>query len=165
MHPKMKHIYVGVDTHKHKHTAVIINCFNEKLDEITFENKPTCYEELLNTVKKHTKRGISPVYGLEDTNSSGRPLTVFLLSKKKKVKQVNSTLTYNERKKLPIIHKTDSFDAQCVAKILLDECDLLPDAEPIDIYWTLGMLVGRRTSIVKSNVTLKQQLHSHIVHH
>ena len=26
MHPKMKHVYVGVDTHKRTHTAVIINC-------------------------------------------------------------------------------------------------------------------------------------------
>ena len=165
MHPKMKHIYVGVDTHKHKHTAVVINCFSEKLGEITFENKPSAYDSLLDEVKKYTKRGVSAVYGLEDTGAAGRALAVFLLSNRKTVKNVNSTLTYNERKKLPIMHKTDSFDAQCIAKVLLDNLDELPQADPRDIYWTLGMLTGRRTAIVKSNVALKQQLHAYIVHH
>jgi hypothetical protein len=36
MHPKMKHVYMGVDTHKRTPTAVIINCFGE----VTLENKP-----------------------------------------------------------------------------------------------------------------------------
>ena len=31
-HPKMKHIYVGIDCHKLTHTAAVINPFNEKLD-------------------------------------------------------------------------------------------------------------------------------------
>lgn len=165
MHPKTKNVYVGVDTHKYTHTAVIINCFNEKLGEITFENKPSAFPALLEEVKKHTAKGIGAVYGLEDTGSAGRALAVFLLSNGKTVKKVNSTLTYAERKKLPILHKTDSFDAQCIAKVLLDNLDGLPGADPTDIYWTLGMLVTRRTAIVKASVALKQQLHAYIVHH
>ena len=35
-HPKMKHIYVGIDCHKLTHTAAVINPFNEKLDVLTF---------------------------------------------------------------------------------------------------------------------------------
>jgi len=42
MHEKQKHIYVGVDLHKHQHVAVIINCWQEKLDEIKFEKKTVC---------------------------------------------------------------------------------------------------------------------------
>jgi transposase len=154
-----------VDTHKRTHTAVIINCYNEKLGEITFENKPSAFEELLQEVKTHTKKGIGTAYGLEDTGSSGRALAAFLIENRKTVKKVNSNLTYNERKKLPILHKTDSFDALCIAKVLLDEFHTLPDADLHDIYWTLGMLVSRRTAIVKSNIALKQQLHSYIVQH
>ena len=133
MHPKMKRIYIGVDTHKHTHTAVIINCFNEKLGELTFENRPSTFDAFLQWAVKYAEKGISPVFGLEDTGSSGRALAVFLKGKKKTVKKVNATYTHNERKKLPILHKTDSFDASCIAKVLLDNYDELPDAEPDDL--------------------------------
>ncbi|MCT4618894.1 MAG: IS110 family transposase [Marinisporobacter sp.] len=165
MHPKMKHVYVGVDTHKRTHTAVIINCFGEKLGEITLENKPSEYEKLLKEAKKHVKKGITPIFGLEDTGASGRPLAVYLLGKKQKVKKVDASLSSSERKNQAITHKTDSYDALCVARVLLNRLDELPNADPQDIYWTLGMLVGRRDAIVKSSTTLKNQLHTHLVHH
>jgi hypothetical protein len=151
----MKHVYVGVDTHKWTHTAVIINCFAEKLGEITIQNKPSEFGCFVKSVKAYIKRGITPVFGLEDTASSGRELAIFLLKKKKTVKQVASSLTWSERKNQPINHKTDSYDALCIARILLSKFDELPDADPRDIYWTLGMLVGRRNAVVKSNAALK----------
>ena len=40
MYDKTKFIYVGLDLHKEQHTAVIMDCFNEKLGEVTFQNKP-----------------------------------------------------------------------------------------------------------------------------
>ncbi|WP_099190640.1 IS110 family RNA-guided transposase [Tepidibacter mesophilus] len=165
MHPKMKHVYVGVDTHKRTHTAVIINCFGEKLGEITFENKPSSYDELLKEAKKHTKKGITPIFGLEDTGAAGRPLAVYLLGKKKKVKKVDASLSSSERKNQAITHKTDSYDALCIARVLLNRLDELPNADPQDIYWTLGMLVGRRDAVVKASTALKNQLHTHLVHH
>ena len=45
-------IYVGIDLHKETHTAVIIDCYNIKLGEITFANKPTDFCKLVNKVKK-----------------------------------------------------------------------------------------------------------------
>ena len=33
---KENFIYVGIDLHKETHTAVIIDCYNNKLGEITF---------------------------------------------------------------------------------------------------------------------------------
>lgn len=41
MYDKTKYIYVGLDLHKEQHTAVIMDCFNEKLGEIIFQNKPS----------------------------------------------------------------------------------------------------------------------------
>lgn len=41
MYDKTKYIYVGLDLHKEQHTAVIVDCFKEKLGEITFQNKPS----------------------------------------------------------------------------------------------------------------------------
>ncbi len=164
-HYKQKHIYVGVDLHKHWHTAVIVNCWNEKLGEIQFENKPAAFEELLTYVKKFCKRGVTPIYGLEDVGGYGRSLAVFLVENKQKVKEVNSALSYAERKSYPTTQKSDSWDAECVAKIVVNKLDILPDANPQDIYWTIGQLVARRNALIKAHISLKNQLHMQLSHH
>ncbi len=46
MYDKTKFIYVGLDLYKEQHTAVIMDCFNEKLGEITFQNKPSEFGKL-----------------------------------------------------------------------------------------------------------------------
>lgn len=164
-HPKMLHVYVGVDVHRQTHTAVILDCFFEKLGEITFNNKPSAFPVLLKEIKKHVSDGITPVFGLEDVASYGRELAVFLLEHKEKVKYVNATLTYTERKNRTTLHKTDSFDAECVAKVLLSKLDTLPDAQPNDLHWALSELVTKRRSLVKACMTLKNQVHNYISHH
>ncbi len=35
-------LYVGIDLHKETHTAVMVNCWNEKLEVVVIENKLTC---------------------------------------------------------------------------------------------------------------------------
>jgi transposase len=165
LHPKMKHIYVGMDIHKRKHTAVIINCFSEKLGEITIENNIEGFGKLLEEVSKHYSKGITPLFGLEDTTSNGRSLAAFLLNKKYAVKSIDSTLTHSERKNRPIAHKTDSFDSLCIARVLLNRLDELPNAVIDDRGWTLKLLVSRRNSIVKTRAALKNQVHAHIKAH
>ncbi|SDO04895.1 Transposase [Paenibacillus sp. yr247] len=165
MHYKQKHIYVGIDLHKKTHTAVVINCWNEKLGEIQFENKPAAFDELVAYVKQFKKRGMTPVYGLEDVGGYGRSLAVYLIENKQIVKEVNSALSYAERKSYPTTHKSDSWDADCVGKILLNKLDMLPDANPQDIYWTIGQLVTRRYGLVKAGIALKNQLHQQLSYH
>jgi transposase len=164
MHQKQKYIYIGVDTHKSTHTAVIINCWGEKLGEITVNNKPSDFIRILEEVKKHKKRGLKEIYGLEDCGGVGRALAVFLLHEEKAVKEVDSSLANVERKALPIYHKDDSFDALCVARVLLSRLDELRDANPQDLYWTINQLVERRTMMVKTATALKNQLHVQIAH-
>ena len=55
-------VYVGVDLHKQHHTAVMISCWNEKLGEIKFDNKPTSFPQLEKEVKKYIKKCMSVVY-------------------------------------------------------------------------------------------------------
>ena len=165
LHPKMLHVYVGVDVHRQTHTAVILNCFFEKLGEVTFQNKPSAFPAMLKEVKKHVSGEITPLFGLEDVASYGRELAVFLIGKKERVKYVNATLTYTERKNQNALHKTDSHDAECVAKVLLSKLDTLPDAQPNDLYWALSEMVTKRRSLVKSNMALKNQVHNYISHH
>lgn len=163
-HPKMKNLYIGVDCHKFTHMATLINCFNEKITTISFNNDKKGFEHLVKTVEKY-KEELIPIYGLEDTKHLGYELASYLLSRNQIVKNVNSNLTYVERKKNPIIIKNDEFDSQCIAKVLLDELDTLPNAESDEIYWTLKQLVKMRKVIVTNNVELKNKLHSQLTHH
>nr|WP_317954618.1 IS110 family transposase [Paenibacillus chitinolyticus] len=154
-----------MDLHKAHHTAVIINCWNERLGEIQIENKPSAFDDLMKFVKKHTAKGLTPVYGLEDTGGNGRALAVHLVEKKQIVKEVNSALSYSERMSHATTQKSDSWDAYCIAKVLLARLDELPDANPQDLYWTLGQLVARRNAIVKHASGLKNQMHQQLSYH
>ncbi|MBB6716810.1 IS110 family transposase [Clostridium gasigenes] len=161
MHKKQNHIYVGLDLHKDTHTAVIIDCWEEKLGSITIENKPSDFTRLMNKVNK-IAGNLIPVYGLEDVHGYGRSLAVFLIEKGMIVKEVNSALSYMERMSYPTTKKSDDWDANCIASVLIRKLDTLPDANPQDLYWTIKMMVNRRDAIVKSITTLTNQLHEQL---
>ncbi|MDQ0271299.1 transposase [Cytobacillus purgationiresistens] len=78
MHDKQNHLYVGVDLHKQHHVAVIINCWQEKLGEITFENKPSVFSKFLLEMDKRTEKGVTLAFGLGDVGGYGRSLAQFL---------------------------------------------------------------------------------------
>lgn len=161
MHKKQNHVYVGLDLHKDTHTAVIIDCWDEKIDSITIENKPSDFTQLMNKVNKIAGK-LTPVYGLEDVHGYGRSLAVFLIEKGMIVKEVNSALSFMERMSYPTTKKSDDWDAKCIASVLLRKLDTLPDANPQDLYWTIKMMVNRRDAIVKSITTLTNQLHEQL---
>lgn len=163
-HKKMKYIYIGIDCHKKTHTATAINCFNEKLVTITFNNDKIGYQNLIKVVSKY-KENQELIFGLEDTKHLGYGLASYLLEKNYLVKHINSNLTYVERKKNPIITKNDEFDSICIAKVLLDELDNIPFVQTDEIYWTLKQLVKMRNSIVENNIENKNKFHAQIMHH
>jgi len=164
VHHKQKYVYVGVDLHKRSHTAVVIDCWNQVLAEIYIENRPAAFQDLLSRVKKAAK-SLTPVFGLEDVGGFGRSLAVYLLEKGQTVKEVNSALSYAQRMSHPTTRKSDSWDAFCVACVLLANLDNLPDANPQDLYWTIGQLVNRRSALVKAAGVLMNQLHNQLSHH
>ncbi|KSU86510.1 transposase [Bacillus sp. VT 712] len=165
MHEKQKHIYVGVDLHKQHHVAVIINCWQEKLDEIKLENKPSAFSTFLLDIDKLIDDGLTPVFDLEDVGGYGRSLAQFLTDHGQVVKEVNPALSYSERKSHMTTQKSDSWDAECVARILVNKLDQLPDAKPHDLYWSIQQLVTRRNALVKAQGALKNQLHIQLSHH
>jgi len=116
-------------------------------------------------VGKLTPDGLTPVYGLEDTNHFGHALSTFLIAKKQIVKTVNSNYTYSERKNQPIISKTDDIDSFCIAKVTLDKLDTLPPTRSDELFWTLKQLVKMRTSITDTNIEYKNKLHAQLFHH
>jgi transposase len=164
-HPKMQYIYVGIDSHKETHCAVFLNCFFEKLGELTFPNIPGQFEDFFQKTRQFKEKGTKLAFGLEDVSAYGRSLTVFLTGKKQLVKHVNASLVAAERKSRNVLHKTDSEDAECAARVLLNRFDQLPEADPQDKYWVLKNLVTRRRSIIKTNTALKNHLHAFLTSH
>jgi transposase len=166
MHPKMKHVYVGVDLHKENHVAVILNCWNEKLGEIQFENKPSAFSSFMEKVKPFlAEEGLTAAYGLEDIGGYGRELAMYLVQEHQIVKSVNPSKASEKRDSNPNPKKNDSWDAQCVAKVLLDELFTLPNANPQDIYFSIKHFVNRRDGLARDLTRIKKQLHNELSHH
>ncbi|WP_144514221.1 IS110 family transposase [Bacillus thuringiensis] len=165
MHNRQNYLYVGVDLHKEHHTAVIINCWQEKLGEIQFENKPSAFSKFLLEVETYVSDGLSVVFGLEDVGGYGRALVKYLVDHEQVVKEVNPALSFLERKSQVMIQKNDSWDAECIARILINKLNQLPDAKPNDLFWSIQQLVSRRNALVKAQSALKNQLHIQLNHH
>lgn len=156
------YIYVGIDLHKETHTAVILDCFNNQLGEITFANTPVEFPKLLRKVRKYSIDGKEPVYGLENAYGYGRALAVWLLDRKCIVKDVNTSLSNRQAKRRAMYKKSDSDDAQAIALATITMLDELPDACPNDAFWSLGQLVNRRDNIMRHRVRLTNQLHEQL---
>ncbi|KMP21736.1 IS110 family RNA-guided transposase [Bacillus cereus] len=165
MHNRQNYLYVGVDLHKEHHTAVIINCWQEKLGEIQFDNKPSAFSKFLLEVETYVSAGITVVFGLEDVGGYGRALAKYLVDHEQVVKEVNPALSFLERKSHVTTQKSDSWDAECVARILINKLNQLPDAKPNDLFWSIQQLVSRRNALVKAQSALKNQLHIQLNHH
>ncbi len=147
---KENFIYVGIDLHKETHTAVMIDCYNQKLGEITFPNRPADFPKLVTKVKKCNTDAKEVVYGLENACGYGRPLAVWLIDKGYFVKDVNTAISHRQAKHRGAMYrKSDSDDAEASALATLNMLDKLPDACPNDAYWSLGQLVHRRDNIMK----------------
>ena len=119
---------MGIDLHKETHTAVMLDCWNTKLGEITIENKPAEFHKLTRKVSRYVTENKTAVYGLENAYGYGRSLAVWLLEKGCTVKDVNTALSYAQRKSVPMYQKSDSYDAEAVALVLINMLDRLPDA-------------------------------------
>lgn len=85
------------------------------------ENKPSAFSTFLLDIDKLTEEGLKPVFGLEDVGGYGRSLAQFLTDHGQVVKEVNPALSFAERKSHMTTQKSDSWDAECVARILLNQ--------------------------------------------
>lgn len=128
----------------------MIDCYNQKLGEITFPNRPADFPKLVTKVKKCNTDAKEVFYGLENAYGYGRPLAVWLIDKGYFVKDVNTAISHRQAKHRGAMYrKSDSDDAEASALATLNMLDKLPDACPNDAYWSLGQLVHRRDNIMK----------------
>lgn len=144
---------------------MVIDCWNKKLGEMTFDNRPSAFPTFVQMVKKYSKRGQKAIFGLEDVGGFGRSLALFLREQRFIVKEVNPKLSSGMRKNQTIIEKYDSWDAECVARVVRDEWDRLPDANPIDVYWAIGQMVRVRAGLVEHYASTLRRLHQQLSYH
>jgi transposase len=163
IYEKRKTAYVGIDMHKQTHTAAVLDCWLNVLGHITFPNRPNAFDSFVKDVKALCG-DLTPVFGLEDTRGFGRNLALYLDGHKHIVKSVNPAYTSAVRLSAPTVYKDDEYDAVCIARILRDMIDTLPDAHQPDIFWTIRQFVKRRDSLSKRHVILQNQLHGQLMY-
>jgi len=156
----MTRTYAGVDSHRDTHTIVFLNCFHEVLGEVTIGSAPSEFPKFIKRAKKYLLPNTTFAFGFEDVSAYGRAFVKYLVEKGYLVKHVDASKVATERGQ--VLHKTDRFDAECCGRVLINQFDKLPDANPQDKYWILTSLVTRRNFIVKINVMAKNSLHSAI---
>ncbi len=139
-----------------------MDCFNEKLGEITFQNKPSEFSKLSVKAKRYCTDGKGIVFALENSYGYGKALAAWLIERDYIVKDVNPALSYAYRKSVSQYKKNDSYDAQCVARVAVNELNTLPNAMPEDMYWTLSQFINRRANLKRHHIRLKNQLHEQV---
>lgn len=159
-HPELTRTYVGCDSHQNTHTFSFLTCFHKKIGEITVGSAPSEFPKFLKQAKKYLQPGTEFVFGFEDCSAYGRAFVKFLVERGYLVKHVNAVLVAGVRS--TTLHKTDSYDAECCAKVLINEFDKLPIVDPQDKYWVVSGLVTRRNGITKNNVGVKNSLHNEL---
>ncbi len=161
---RTKYLFIGVDLHKHKHVAVLTNCFGDKIETFKIENAPNKFPDFLDKLAKYTQ-GQDVIFGLEDVNFYGRTFAKFLIQQGFLVKEVNASYTKKKRQQGTNRNKTDKIDALAISKNLIMEFNELPFANPQDIYWTIKQTLNSRNNYMNMATNFKVSLHNLLVHH
>ncbi|MBM7558239.1 IS110 family transposase, partial [Halanaerobacter jeridensis] len=157
------YLFVGVDTHKNQHTAVVINCFHQKLGAVQTPNNPNKFNEFIQDLKSFVSNQETLLFGLEDTKGLGRSLAQWLVNQDYQVKEVNPALTKRERKHSANPDKSDPIDAEAVANVLLADWENLPKVRKDANFKAIKELNNYYQSLIKQRTQIKNQLHE-LVH-
>jgi len=165
LHPKMRYVYVGVDSHKKTHTAVFLTCFYEHLGTLVVPNVPSEFTQFLKDAKQFLQPHTEFAFAFEDTTAYGRNFVKFLHVNGYLVKHTNANLVASERNSKNTLNKSDTIDAEACARVLLNRFDELPLALTDDKMFIFKNLVSRRKAMVKMSTMLKNQLHALLPDH
>ena len=156
-------LYVGVDVHKDKHTAVATNCFGHKLLEMEFANTGNDFRQLVASIQNLAdQENRQFIFGLEDSFGYGLHLAKYLSDSHLPVKMISPVLVDRARKYETHPEKSDSLDALGVAKVLIQRIDTLPDYSisiTDELAKEIKELAMDRDFLVKEQTRIKNQLH------
>ncbi|MDP2922460.1 MAG: transposase [Candidatus Omnitrophota bacterium] len=151
--------FAGIDNHKDQHTICLTDCLNRNLANFDISNDPRYFKELVSRVWEVSKQNnLSPVFGLEDTQSFGQKLAHFLISTGNYVQDVPPVKTERKRSKSAHPDKSDPNDAKAIAKVLIQEFDSLQTVNSVDeLHLSIRELSNQREALVKEQTKVKNR--------
>ena len=148
-------VVIGVDTHKHTHTAVVVAASGARLAEVTVTADPTGYAELIALAQAH---GQLRAWAIEGAGSYGAGLAAALHARDELVVEVARPKRPPRRRGA----KSDALDAERAARETLVRCELgAPRQGPERA--ALAQLLVVRESAVQASGDAQRQLHAAVL--
>lgn len=152
-------IVIGIDPHKHSHTAVAVaGDTGELLAEITVPASPHGAERLLSWAHS---LGHELTFALEDCRHVTRSLERFLIERSQALVRVPPKLMARQRRAARTRGKSDAIDALAVARAFLRE-PTLPAASLDPGKRELKLLLDHREDLVQERTRLQARLRWHL---
>ena len=143
-------IVIGVDPHKHNHTAAVVAADTGKHHgSFTAASDPDGFAELVAFADKHPG---TRCWVIEGCGSWGRGLATWLLASGEQVREIDSPIRPARR----MGKKTDALDAARVAREAIGREDLATPRDTGDRDALAALLVARRSAVEMTGDTERQ---------
>lgn len=161
---KTQTLFVGIDPHKKQHVLSALSPFGDFLAELSFDNSVSGFKKAEAVIKDTAETYmLEPLVGIEDTGGNGNFFAQHLLGQGFPVKTVSPVWVDHKRRKNTHPEKSDSRDAEEVARVLLTRSDRLPNyilSENSNFAKDLNLLVRDREHLINEQTKLKNKLHA-----
>lgn len=149
-------VTIGVDTHKHQHTAAVIDERGALLDTATFDANSTGYRALIDWADGF---GAISRFGIEGTGSYGRGLTAAVRRSGNDVIEVMRPNRQDRHRR----GKSDLFDAENAARaVLTSQATAIPKADDGTAEMIRHIKIAKDAA-VKARTTAMQSLKAMLV--
>jgi transposase len=149
-------VVIGVDTHKHTHTAAVVTAVSGAVvDQVTVPATPAGYQQFLELVDQHHGRR---VWAIEGTGGYGAGLTRFLHAHAEQVVELDRPKRAARRHGA----KSDPLDATRAAREALGR-DQLAQPRAAGHRAALSVRLAARRSAVQATTDAQRQLHALVV--
>ena len=149
---------IGVDCHKARHTAVLVDAAGQEQARWDGENTPAGWQALADWGQHQST---TLVWGIEGTGQYGRGLAHLLVAAGQTVHEVNPRLTAAQRRGSRRRGKSDAADALAIARVVQQEPHL-PMVQAEDATAVLAVQVIARDRMVHDLTALRNRLHQHL---
>ena len=149
-------VVIGIDTHKHTHTAVALSANGGWLDSLLFDARRSGYRDLIRWTAGF---GTSPVFAVEGTGSYGAGLCRALQAAGHPVVEVNRPDRSTRRR----LGKDDTIDAEAAARAFIAGTATVVPKAGDDLVEMISMLKVAKDSATANRTAALNQLHAIVV--
>lgn len=146
---------VGIDVHKHTHTAALLDSASGEVATLTFPNAPDGFAKLRSWLQ--SRDGEQAAVGIENAAGYGRPLVASLIAAGYEVLTVPSWRTHRDRD-LVGPGKSDAGDAVAIAEVVLRKRSELGPAAEHELVRSIALLESLRRQSVCQRTQVIQRL-------